>query len=158
MSNRIRLWRIVPQIVNVRGTEVQVDCKQIRFFPKYNAQGGLEGFGMLKSCPWQVCVQRANWPDGQIWKIRWNPGTGKWAVIYNEQMDPIDPHDRRWTPEKTARKVINQDNNLTSDGIERILRDRIKDGSGQPDEELIDNICNILIFSAEGSEAPARVA
>ena len=153
----IHLWRIVPQIVKVRGVEIEVNCKQIRFFPKFNASGGLEGFGLLQSCPFQVCIQRAGWPDDAIFKVRYNDKSGKFSIIYNEQMDPVDPYDRRWEPGK-VRKVVNKDDHLSTDRIEEILASRIKTTDGRtetPDVEFIEQVLGELILAAEAARKAA---
>lgn len=41
------VWQIVPQIEKIGKMENIVDCKHVRFFPKKNKQGMMEGFGMF---------------------------------------------------------------------------------------------------------------
>lgn len=159
----IRMVRIVPQVIKVRGVEVEVNCKQICYFPMTDAKGVLTGFGRLQNAPWQVCIQRANWGDAIV-KIRYNDKSGRFSIIFNEQQDPIDPWDRRRkvNPDRTTCKVVNRTDNLTTDGIERELA-RICKGldpslpaDQQPvDHEFIETVLGELIMAAESARKAA---
>lgn len=158
----IRMVRIVPQVVKVRGVEIEVACKQLRFFPKINPKSNsIEGFGILKNQPWQVCIQRANWKDEDVVKVRYYDKNGRFSIVYNEQLDPVDPWDKRWEPGK-VRKVVNRIDGLNNDDVEKELARicKVADPSlpkdQQPvDHEFIEMVLGELILAAESARKVA---
>ena len=77
----IRMVRIVPQVITVKGVEMEVNCKQLKCFPVFE-NGQLERFGVLKRHPWQVCIQRANWQEDKIVKILYYDNNGPFSMVF----------------------------------------------------------------------------
>lgn len=126
----MRLWRIVPQIVRVKGEEVEVDVKLVRFFPELcPTTNQVVGFGWLAPSvmPYQVIIQRANWGPEDVWRVQYNPTTNKFRIVYREWDDPVDPRSRHWTGPGHVIRRVEEDRGMSLALFMQTLAERVKD-------------------------------
>ena len=121
-------WEIVPQTVTVKGVEMNVDVKNVQYYPK-QTENGLR-FGRLSHPYLRVIVRRDTWKN-DTWEIKFYGN--RYSIVYSRVNDPINPKNRgRYIPGKgenndTSRVVVNEDKNLSPAAFQRFLTDRIKD-------------------------------
>lgn len=81
-------WAVVPQTITVKGEEVEVMVKNVRFFP-IEKGGEITGFGRLKKPILQITVQHHT--GGDPLRVKWTaePGTnGKFAIQWPDKVGP----------------------------------------------------------------------
>lgn len=74
-------WEIVPQTEKKgRGenaVEIEVVCKIVRYYPKFDRKGALEGTGMLKNPVLRIVIR--NNPSERQHKLRYNHRSNLWT-------------------------------------------------------------------------------
>jgi hypothetical protein len=121
-------WFIVPQVIKIKGVEVEVEMKRLLYFPKTDKRfGNPDGFGKIKDpyAPWQVLIAADGWKPDQAWRVKISPA-GNYSIVYNEYDEPLRPGDRNYPG---IRHVVNQDNMLSMQAIVLKLMERTRDAN-----------------------------
>lgn len=133
-------WKIVPQVIKVKGVEVEVLIKRLLYYPEADKRfGTTKGFGRLKpkNSPWQVLIAADGWGE-KFWKVKISP-SGNFSIVYNEGEEALPPGHPKYPG---VRRYVNQETMLSFNAIAKRLMERIKD------EEFVRTVL-VMLATAE---------
>lgn len=78
-------WSIITQTITVKGVEMEVPVRLCRFGPPYTKEDGTQGWFLLKTFQWQVCVRYDK--TGEVLRVR-RGVNGGWRVLFPDRERP----------------------------------------------------------------------
>lgn len=110
-------FSITPQYITVKGVQVPVDIKEVKFFPEVDRKTQqIKRFGKLNQSKvgriYQITIANDAWTGGEVWTLKYNVDRNWFTILWSIQLDPVDPWDKQYEGVGHVRRVENVDRHL----------------------------------------------